>query len=388
MITMFGRQVGYQLRLMARNPRALWVSLLAPGLILALRLGQGGAHAGSLAGRTAVIAGLAAFGLIATCYLTHAIGLVTARETGVLRRWRASPLPRWGYFTGRITATVLLSLVSGAIIIAVGAGLGGVPIAMGSGPTLAVIFLLGGLAWAALGTAVTTLVSSAESANPVLMFTYLPVILLSGALGTIGEPKWLSTLMSYLPGQPVIAAAAHALTYSGAGLAPVPVRDLAVLAGWAVIGLAVSVRFFRWDPVRPAHGRRALSGAGGGLDSRADLAQVGVAGDVGGHGVDEVAERAEPDSGLDGSGGGGRDVDLVVELDDADRAEDPHVGHAGPGGRGGQAGPQRGLDAGDLVLPAAGVAVQQHVQRGVGDRGGQRVAHERGAVGQDGQVAR
>lgn len=267
MITMLRRQVDYQLRLLIRNPRGLWVSLLAPGLILALRLGRGGSHAGSLAGRTAVIAGLSAFGLIATCYLTHAIGLVAARETGVLRRWRASPLPRWGYFTGRITATVLLSLVSGAIIIAVGAGLGGVPIAIGSVPALAVIFLLGGVAWAALATAVTALVSSTESANPVLMFSYLPVILLSGALGAIGEPKWLSTLMSYLPGQPVIAASAHALMYSGSGLAPVSVRDLAVLAGWAVIGLVASVRFFRWDPVRPAHTSRAETPA----PARADV---------------------------------------------------------------------------------------------------------------------
>jgi ABC-2 type transport system permease protein len=257
MTTMLRRQIDYQLRLLVRNPRGLWVSLLAPGLILALRLGRGGAHAGSLADRAAVIAGLSAFGLIATCYLTHAIGLVTARETGVLRRWRASPLPRWGYFTGRITATVLLSLVAGAIIIAVGAGLGGVHIAIGSLPALVLIFLLGGVAWAALGTAVTALVASTESANPVLMFSYLPVILLSGALGAIGEPAWLSTLMSYLPGQPVIVAAAHALTYSGSGLAPVSPRDLAVLAGWAVIGLAVSVRFFRWDPVLPVHARRA-----------------------------------------------------------------------------------------------------------------------------------
>jgi ABC-2 type transport system permease protein len=256
MIAMLTRQVGYQLRLLSRNPRGMWVSLLAPGLILALRLGGAG-HGGSLADQAAVIAGLSAFGLIATCYLTHAIGLVTARETGVLRRWRASPLPRWGYFAGRITATVLLSLVSGAVIIGVGAGLGHLHIDAGSVPALLTVFVLGGVAWAAVGTAVTALISGTDSANPVLMFTYLPVILLSGALGAIGEPRWLTTLMSYLPGQPVIGAATHALEYSGTGLAPVSGRDVAVLAAWAVIGVVASVRFFRWDPVRPAHARRA-----------------------------------------------------------------------------------------------------------------------------------
>jgi ABC-2 type transport system permease protein len=257
MITILTQQVRYQLRMLSRQPRGVWMSLLAPGLILALRLSQGSERTAPLADKAAVIAGLATFGLIATCYLTHAIGLVAAREAGVLRRWRASPLPRWGYFGGRIIATVLLSLVAGAIIIAVGAGLGGVHVAAGSVPVLLVVFALGGVAWAALGTAATALVSSTESANPVLLFTYLPVILLSGALGAIGEPRWLATLMSYLPGQPVIATATRALEYSGSGLAPVSGRDLAVLAGWAVIGLVASVRFFRWDPVRPAHTSRA-----------------------------------------------------------------------------------------------------------------------------------
>jgi hypothetical protein len=35
------------------------------------------------------------------------------------------------------------------------------------------------------------------------------------------------------------------------------VRDLAVLAAWALGGLLVSVRFFRWDPHRPRHSRAA-----------------------------------------------------------------------------------------------------------------------------------
>ncbi len=34
-------------------------------------------------------------------------------------------------------------------------------------------------------------------------------------------------------------------------------RDLAVLAAWALGGLLVSVRFFRWDPHRPRHARAA-----------------------------------------------------------------------------------------------------------------------------------
>lgn len=254
-------QVGYQLRLLARNPRALFLSLLMPGLLLALRLGRvshGAQAGGELA---AAVAGLAAFGLIATCYVTHAIGLVAARQDGVLRRWRASPLPRWAYFSARVTVTVLVGTGSAAVIVAVGIGMAGIHLNAGAALVLLVVFALGGVAWAAAGTAITALVPTAQGANPVLIFTYLPVILFSGGFGSlVGLPHWLATVMSYLPGQPLIDAATHALQYTGGGVAPLPGRDLAVLAAWGVAGVLLSVRFFRWDPVRPRHAQDAPQG--------------------------------------------------------------------------------------------------------------------------------
>jgi ABC-2 family transporter len=113
------------------------------------------------------------------------------------------PLPTWGYFAGRIIATVLLA---------------------GS---------LGALALAAAGTAVTPLLTSAQGANPLLTLTYLPLIIFSGGFGGLsGLPHWLNTLMSYLPAQPMIDAVTRALQPS-AGLSG---RDLAVLAAWALGG--------------------------------------------------------------------------------------------------------------------------------------------------------
>jgi ABC-2 type transport system permease protein len=249
-------QLAYQLRLLVRNPRALILSLLMPGLLLALRLGR--VSPGTQAGGefAAAVAGLAAFGLIATCYVTHAIGLVAARQDGVLRRWRASPLPRWAYFAGRVTATVLVGTGSAAVIVAVGVGMAGIHLNAGVALVLLVTFVLGGVAWAAAGTAISALVPTAQGANPVLIFTYLPVILFSGGFGSLtGLPHWLATVMSYLPGEPLIDAATHALRYTGGGVAPLPGRDLAVLAVWGMAGLLASLRFFRWDPVRPRHAR-------------------------------------------------------------------------------------------------------------------------------------
>ena len=105
-----------------------------------------------------------------------------------------------------------------------------------------------------LGTAASIVVPTAEATFPVLGLTYLPMILLSGMFGAIpGEPGWLTTAVHYLPAYPLIEAVSRALQPTGADL---PGSDLAVLAGWGVAGLLVSVRFFRWNPQRPARGRR------------------------------------------------------------------------------------------------------------------------------------
>src|SRR6516225_10187066 len=221
-------QVRYQLTLLLRNPRSLMAGLILPGALLALQLGKGGGtDPAVLAAR---VAGLVVLGAMSIAYLIHASSLVVAREDGVLRRWRATPLPAWGYFTGRIIATVLLADAAGLII----AG------------------TLGALALAAAGTAITPLITSAQGANSLLTLTYLPLIIFSGGFGELsGLPSWLSTLMSYLPAQPMITAVNRALGHSGS----LPGRDLAVLAAWALSGLLISVRFFQWDPHRPRHAR-------------------------------------------------------------------------------------------------------------------------------------
>lgn len=253
-------QVRYQLLLLARNPRAMILSLAFPLLILVLNSTARQDTGPQL--ETALVAGLATFGLIATAYVSHAIGLVTSRQDGVLRRWRATPLPAWCFFAGKITATALMALASVVIAVAGGITLFHAHVTAGTAVSLLVTFTLGALAWAAIGTAVTALIPTAQSAGPVLMLTYIPVILFSGALGSqAGAPPWLTTVTSYLPARPIISAASQALQHGGGGIAFISGRDLAVLAAWATLGVIASFRFFRWDPVRPRHAQAPAGAA-------------------------------------------------------------------------------------------------------------------------------
>ncbi len=257
--TMVAGQVRYQLTLMLRTPRTLMAGLILPAALLALQLGRvqhlgQGAAADVLAAR---VAGLVVLGAMSVAYLSHASSLVVAREDGVLRRWRATPLPSWGYFAGRIIATVLLADAAALILVLVGVAMAGLHLTAGAIGGLLLAGSLGALALAAAGTAVTPLLTSAQGANPLLTLTYLPLIIFSGGFGGLsGLPHWLNTLMSYLPAQPMIDAVTQALQPS-AGLSG---RDLAVLGAWALGGLLLSVRFFRWDPTRPRHARSAGAG--------------------------------------------------------------------------------------------------------------------------------
>ncbi|HEY7145586.1 MAG TPA: ABC transporter permease [Streptosporangiaceae bacterium] len=250
-------QVGYQLRLLTRSPRALIAGLVMPGVLLALRLGRihhasTGAAAMQLA---AVEAGLVTFGLLGTAYVTHASGLVSAREDGVLRRWRATPLPAGGYFLGRITATVLLADASAVVLVLTAVAMAGTHLTAGMMAALLVASTIGGLTLASVATAVTIMIPTSQAANPVLMLSYLPLIIFSGGFGSVaGLPSALTTLMEYLPARPLIDILTSAMRH-GSLTTVATGRDLAVLGGWAVAGLLASVRFFRWDPDRP--GRRA-----------------------------------------------------------------------------------------------------------------------------------
>lgn len=245
--SLLAAQVGYQLRLLLRTPRAAVAGVALPVLLMVLN-NRGGHQDARL---PQLVAGMAVLGLTNVSFVTHAAGLVAARESGVLRRWRAGPLPAWCYFTGRIAATVALAVGGSAVTVLAGVGLYGMPFSFGTAVVLAVAFALGALTWASVGTAATALIPSPDSAVPVLSVTYFPIVFLSGAFGgSATGPGWLRTVVGYLPARPVIAIAHRAVEHEGGGVPSIPPAELALLGAWAVAGLVISIFVFRWDPER------------------------------------------------------------------------------------------------------------------------------------------
>ena len=242
-------QISYQARLLASG-RAITIGIGFP-IILLIASHQSHTHT-----TDADVAQYAVFGLTLTAWNTYGVRLVASREAGILKRWWATPLPRWCYFLGRILATVAVATVAGAATVAAGVLLYNTHLSVSGALGALIAFILGSFAWAATATALTAVIPTIEAAAPTFLVTYFPVIIISGVFGAISEPHWLATIASYLPAKPLSHAVGIALGHTS-GHTWLPARDLVVLAAWAIAGIAIAVVTFRWEPHRPAQRRSA-----------------------------------------------------------------------------------------------------------------------------------
>lgn len=228
-------QIRYQVRLLLANGRTVAIRIGLP-VILLVTSGISHGHASA-----AAVASPATFGLTLAAWNAGGVRLVAAREAGVLKRWRATPLPRWCYFLGRIIATLAVGALAGAVTVAVGVCFYHVPLTAGAALVILLAFVLGAAAWAASATALTSAIPTVEAANVILILIYFPVLIVSGLLGSISEPHWLTTLASYLPVRPLADAVTSALRHA-TGTPLFPVHDLLTLA----VGAPVNPASRRW----------------------------------------------------------------------------------------------------------------------------------------------
>ena len=191
-------------------------------------------------------AGMIGYGVAATCFAGLGISLVVRRESGVLKRIRATPLPPATYILGVLGSTFLVFLIEAALIIAIGRLLFSVAV---PNALLSLLFVLalGALAFAAMGLGISGLVRSAEGSSAVINAVYLPMAIISGTFFTPKTyPGFLKAIADVLPlthytklTRDVMLRNEHFWSDSGA---------IAVVALWGAIGAVGAVRGFRWQP--------------------------------------------------------------------------------------------------------------------------------------------
>ncbi len=192
---------------------------------------------------TVFVPGILAFGVIVAAYVNLGSKVAVLRHDGVLKRIRTTPLPSGAYLGG-----LLASTVATVIFITAATGLSGW-LAFGAVPRAAELLalvgtlVLGTVCFAVLGLAISSVITSAESAGPVAYASFLPIAIISGVFDPTfsGLPGWLSRLVALFPVKSLSEILQN--TYA---VRPFPAWDVVNLALWTAAGAAFALWRFRW----------------------------------------------------------------------------------------------------------------------------------------------
>ncbi len=244
------QQIRHQNRVFWRTPVAAFFTLVLPVFFLALF--------NVLFGSTEVSEGyrfsqffapaMAVFAAGSSTFTTLSIGTGLARDQGILKRVRGTPLPPWIYMMGRIGSAVWIGVVSVVIMFAVGWAFFGFVMLWENLGVAVLVFVIGVATFSALGLSVCALVQSADAIPAVANAVFLPMAFLSGIFIQLDDaPRWFLVIGDILPLK-------HFAEPFGAAFNPFHTggifgwEDLAIMGAWLVAGLVVTTRFFRWDP--------------------------------------------------------------------------------------------------------------------------------------------
>jgi ABC-2 type transport system permease protein len=236
------RQVRYENRAFWRNPPAAFFTFAFPLLFMFIFNVLFGADAARFFTPAIIV-----FSVVTATFTNLAMNITFARDAGVLKRIRGTPLPAWSFLAGRIGHAVGVTILLVAIVAAVGAILYDVPVPWDAIGVLVLVLAVAAASFSALGLAVAGIMPNADAAPAVVNAIVLPVLFISNVFIQMDNaPGWLNTVSYVLPVRH-FADAVLDLYRLGAG-AGVPWDHIGVIAAWGALGVLIALRFFSWEP--------------------------------------------------------------------------------------------------------------------------------------------
>ncbi|HET8558329.1 MAG TPA: ABC transporter permease [Gaiellaceae bacterium] len=244
-------QARYDLLGILRNRQARFFTLVLPLLFLIIFVGVFGDHVvgpGRTKASAYYVPGLAALGVIAASFVNLVISITAQRETGILKRRRATPMPAWALIAGRTLTAVTVSLVVLAVLLAFGRFVYHVKVPTSTLPGIALTAVVGSITFCVLGYALSTAIKNEDAAQPMVQAIMLPLYFISGVfVPNIQLPSWLRHVAQVFPVEHLSDGLhkAYAAHVHGVGIVW---SDIGVLALWAAVGLTVALLRFSWLP--------------------------------------------------------------------------------------------------------------------------------------------
>jgi ABC-2 type transport system permease protein len=245
------RQVRYENRAFWRNPAAAFFTFFFPILFMVIfNVLFGGTREmeGGLRVADFYTPGIIVFSVITATYTNIAMQISGARDAGILKRMRGTPLPDWAYLAGRMLHAVLIAALLVVIVAAFGSVLYGVRFPWDKLPALVITLGISAAAFCALGMAIAGLIPNADSAPAIVQFTILPLNFVSNVfINMQGAPQWIDTVSRVFPIRHFADAMLRIYDPATTGIG-LNLIDLGVIAGWGVVAVFIALRYFSWEP--------------------------------------------------------------------------------------------------------------------------------------------
>jgi ABC-2 type transport system permease protein len=196
------------------------------------------------------VPGIAAFSIVSACYTNVAMSMTIARDEGILKRVRGTPLPGWMYLLAKVIHSSLIALLLVGVVAAFGALFYDVALPSETMPAFLLSVVVGAAAYCALGLAITAAIPNAEAAPAVVNALVIPLSFISDIFAPYEDvPTWLQAVAEFFPLKHY-ADMMNASFNPPSGSSGYEWADIAVVAVWGVFGLLVAMRFFKWEAPR------------------------------------------------------------------------------------------------------------------------------------------
>jgi ABC-2 type transport system permease protein len=246
-------QLRYDLLIIWRDPRSRFFTILLPVIFLVLLTSLFGNHVIHVSGRpikasTYYVPGISVLGIMSASFVNLVITVTAQRESGVLKRRRSTPVPAWVLIASRALTSVIVSIFLVIVIAVLGRVIYSVHLPSSTLPAFVVGVALGAASLCCLAFAVSTVIPSEDSAQPIIQAITLPLYFISGVFVPKDQlSKTLQDIGSVFPISHLNNALFKAFEpgTTGSGFAG---SDLLVLAAWGAAGLLIALWRFSWAP--------------------------------------------------------------------------------------------------------------------------------------------
>jgi ABC-type multidrug transport system permease subunit len=191
-----------------------------------------------------LIPGIIALGIMNNSMWTIGFMTVQMRLRKLLKRLAASPMKKREFLLAQLLARLLFLGPEVAVPLIFAALVFDMPIS-GSVVAIAIVALIGALAFGSIGLLVGSRVRTLEAVSGLMNLIMVPMWVLSGVFFSSSNfPEGVQPLIRLLPLTAVVDAL-RAVVLEGATLGGIPF-ELATLAAWTIVPFSIGLRMFKW----------------------------------------------------------------------------------------------------------------------------------------------